>query len=187
MNMKTNDHKFIETEPNRIVIDNTLALTIPEAHHLDGLDALLNHPSVADWLGGKRERETILKAIDSERRHWEQHGFGPWVALDLTTGAVIGRGGLRRADVLGRAEVELFYAVIPSMWKKGIATAIATSALELGFSSRGLDSVIVFTAEVNRASQRVIEKLGFSRETVFEHAGLPHLLFRLTKAEFQNG
>jgi len=100
---------------------------------------------------------------------------------------LIARGGLRRAEVLGRQEVELFYAVDPTMWNKGIATTIVTSALKLGFEQIGLESVIAFTLDANKASQRIAEKFSFSRKTRFEHAGLEHILFRLTRAEFQRG
>jgi RimJ/RimL family protein N-acetyltransferase len=106
------------------------------------------------------------------------------VARDAATGAVIGRGGIRRAEVLGRPEVELFYAVAPSHWGRGIAGRMAAAALELGFRRAGVPDVVAFTTEGNRASQRVIERLGLARQGLFEHAGLPHVLYRLTRATY---
>jgi hypothetical protein len=75
-------------------------LVQPQPEHIDGLDRLLNDPAVAGSLGGPRSRDVILEGIEAERRHWREHGFGPWVALDPETGEVIGRGGIRRAEVL---------------------------------------------------------------------------------------
>ena len=162
--------------------DDRFILSMPEAGHIDGLDALLNNAAVASWLGGPRSRDAIAEAIERESRHWEQHRFGPWVVIDAMTRAVVGRGGLRRARVRERDEVELFYAVAPSSWKRGIATALCRAAVDLGFEEAHIESIIAFTLEANRASQRVVEKLGFVREDVFEHAGMPHVLFRLQKA-----
>jgi [ribosomal protein S5]-alanine N-acetyltransferase len=166
-------------------VAETFVLALPEEQHLDGLDKLLNDPDVSSWLGGPRTREAILGTIQGERRHWEQYGFGPWVVLDRVSKEVIGRGGLRCAEVRGRAEVELFYAVTPCLWGRGIATAMANFSVEVGFHKVALPSIVAFTTQVNRASLRVIERLHFTREAVFEHANLPHVLFRLTKAEFE--
>ncbi|HEX3105644.1 MAG TPA: GNAT family N-acetyltransferase [Terriglobales bacterium] len=153
--------------------------------HLEGLDALVNDPAVAGWLGGTRSREAVLKIIQDERQHWARHGFGPWVIIDSSTGELIGRGGLRWTEVLGRPEVELFYAVTPAQWGKGIATAMSRVALKTGFSHPAVASVIAFTIHSNKASQRVAEKMRFRREGEFEHANLQHVLFRLTKSQYQ--
>jgi ribosomal-protein-alanine N-acetyltransferase len=115
----------------------------------------------------------MLSTIQGERRHWEQYGFGPWVVLDRVTMEVIGRGGLRCAEVRGRAEVELFYAVAPCLWGRGIATAIANFSLELGFNKVALPSIVAFTTQANRASLRVIERLQFTREAVSSTRAFP--------------
>jgi len=159
-------------------------LVLADEHHLDGLDALLNDERVARWLGGKRTRETLLATIQKERQHFVDHGFAPWVVLDRRTGEVMGRGGLRRVELFGHPEVELFYAVAPPRMRTGLATLIATRALGLGFRELGLDSVVALTMETNQASQRLLEKVGMVRDGTFEHTGLPHVLFRVTKEEF---
>jgi RimJ/RimL family protein N-acetyltransferase len=43
----------------------------------------------------------------------------------------------------------------------------------------GLDDIVAFTLPTNDASRRVMEKLGFSYERDIEHAGMPHVLYRL--------
>ncbi len=60
-------------------------------------------------------------------------------------GRVVGRGGIRRARVRDQDEVELFYAVAPSFWGRGIATALSRAAVDLAFSEAHLDSIIAFT------------------------------------------
>jgi [ribosomal protein S5]-alanine N-acetyltransferase len=169
-----------------VLLPGGFILTSASECHLEGLDALVNDPTVAAWLGGTRSREAVLKIIHDERQHWARYGFGPWVILDLSTGKLIGRGGLRWTEVLGRPEIELFYAVTPAKWGNGIATAMSRVALKMGFSHPAVLSVIAFTIHSNKASQRIVEKMGFHREGEFEHANLPHVLFRLTKSQYQD-
>jgi RimJ/RimL family protein N-acetyltransferase len=45
-------------------------------------------------------------------------------------------------------------------------------------ASLGLDSIMAYTRVDNRASRRVMEKLGLHYERDVEHAGLPHVLYR---------
>lgn len=171
-------------EAGHLALCGRFLLSIASEQHLDGLDALLNDPAMAVWLGGTRSRADILKAIRDEQDHWQQYKFGPWVIVDSTTEAVVGRGGLRWTDVLGKPELELFYAVTPSYWGRGVASGLARVALELGFADAAVNSVVGFTTPENKASQRILQKLGFQKETEFERAGLPHVLFRLTKSQF---
>ena len=153
---------------------------VPSAREdLGGLDALLNDPAVAGWLGCVRTRAAIKATIEKEVAHWREHGFGPYVLVSAGTREIVGRGGLRRVEVLGRQEVELFYAVKPAQWGTGLASFMVREALDQGFRERGLSSVVAFTIPGNAASLRVIEKFGFAREGDFAHAGLPHVLFRL--------
>jgi RimJ/RimL family protein N-acetyltransferase len=158
-----------------------LRLEVPSVEHASGLDSLLNDPVVADWLGGARRRDTIEQVIAEERKHWHDHGFGPWVVLDAATEAVVGRGGIRWARVRERDEVELFYAVAPRIWGRGVATELSRAALELGFSRPDVSSIVGFTIAANEASQKVLRKLGFVEEGTFEHAGQPHTLLRLLR------
>lgn len=44
---------------------------------------------------------------------------------------------------------------------------------------------ICYTLTTNRASQRVMEKLGFRFEKEMIHAGLPHVFYRMTAADFR--
>jgi RimJ/RimL family protein N-acetyltransferase len=44
--------------------------------------------------------------------------------------------------------------------------------------------MISFTLPTNAASRRVMEKCGFSYEADFKHAGLDHVLYRLTRTKW---
>jgi RimJ/RimL family protein N-acetyltransferase len=48
-----------------------------------------------------------------------------------------------------------------------------------------VDDLVSFTLPDNRASRRVMEKIGFRHDTEVEHAGLPHVLYRLDRANWE--
>jgi hypothetical protein len=57
---------------------------------------------------------------------------------------------------------------------------MAQWSLKIGFERLKFREIASWTLPINRASQRVMEKLGFRYERDFEFAGLPHLFYRLS-------
>jgi Cu+-exporting ATPase len=92
----------------------------------------------------------------------------------------VARAGLRHTRVGGNDEVELAYALRSEYWGRGLATELAGAAVAVGFERLGLDDVVAFTLPTNRGSWRVMEKTGFEYERDVVHAGLPHVLYRIT-------
>jgi ribosomal-protein-alanine N-acetyltransferase len=56
---------------------------------------------------------------------------------------------------------------------------MAREAVRVAFEVLELDEVVAFTIDVNAPSRRVMEKLGMTFGAEIEHAGLPHVLYRL--------
>ena len=83
------------------------------------------------------------------------------IAID---GELIGVVGLYIQDDIMCKNAELGYWVAESFWGQGIATIAIKQAIDLGFQN--LDIVRIFARPYgsNKASQRVIEKLGFTKE-----------------------
>jgi [ribosomal protein S5]-alanine N-acetyltransferase len=154
----------------------------PWQEHADLYRDLFADPVVAATLwpgpdGGPRSDRQASAILATDLLHWQREAFGPWLFFETSTGVFVGRGGLRRATVLGRRSVELLYAVRPDSWGQGYATEMAT--VSMAHARRlGLAEVVGFTAMTNRASRTVLEKAGLHFETIFEHAGLPHWLGR---------
>ncbi len=131
-------------------------------------------------LGGLQGPEQTRSGLRQHIDHWERHGFGMWAFRHRSTNAFIGRAGLRHIEVGGAAELELAYALRAEFWSRGLATEMAAAILERAFGALRLSNVVAFTLTSNRASQRVMEKLGFRYERHVLHAGLPHVLSRIT-------
>jgi RimJ/RimL family protein N-acetyltransferase len=165
-----------------------LVLARPEPGDLAELRALIGDPRVPEWQFPRRFRGPA----DAERMHaralahWDEYGFGPWLAR-ACDGALVGRVGLARASFEGRSCVEALWFVGPDHWGRGYATEGAAAALACGFASLGLHKVLAWTMTTNAPSQAVLRRLGFRELGPFEHVGLPHLAYALRRADWDGG
>jgi hypothetical protein len=73
------------------------------------------------------------------------------------------------------------YGLAAAFWGQGLATELARKSVWVGFETLGLSELVCFTLPTNGRSRRVMEKSGFRYERAFEHAGLPHVLYRLRR------
>jgi ribosomal-protein-alanine N-acetyltransferase len=117
--------------------------------------------------------------LERAAEHWKTHGFGLWTFRAQDTGDFVGYGGIKHAQVEGRDELELAYAIASGHWSKGFATEISIAALKLGFDTMHLERIVAFTLPHNRASRAVMENCGFIYQRDIVHAGLPHVLYTL--------
>jgi len=150
--------------------------------HREGLIALLGDPRVGATLGGVATPDDVDAQIASMARHWADRGFGWYAFHDRGSGALVARGGPHATHVAGRDEVEIGWTVDPDRWGQGLATELGAASVAHAFGPLGLAEVVSFTLIENRASRRVMEKLGFAYEGETEYAGLPHVLYRLSAA-----
>ena len=153
---------------------------------LPDIERMHDDAQVMATLGGLRSAAQSQSLINAWIAHWDQHGFGLWIARDAETGAFAGRGGVQHTVVGGRAEVEVAYGFLPAFWGHGLATELAAASVRAGFETIGLADLVCFTLVTNRASQHVMQKVGFTFEREVEHAGLPHRLYRLAATEWRD-
>jgi len=139
---------------------------------------LLCDPLVAATLGGVPSPARVAAMIAAQSAQFDRYGYGFWAWRDKATGEVVARGGIQHTHVGGHDEVEVGWAVMPHRWGEGFATELGDASLHAGFDEHGLESIVAFTLPRNRASQRVMEKLGMVYERDIIHAELPHVLYR---------
>jgi RimJ/RimL family protein N-acetyltransferase len=154
--------------------------------------ALNSDPAVMATIGpvmSRAESDAFMNRIEAR---FDEHGFGLWCVerVDGGDGEPIGFTGL--AVPWFRDGVEVGWRLRHEHWGHGYATEAARACLDLGFGPLGLDEVISFTARTNVRSQRVMEKLGMTRDESgdFDHPSVPdgsplrpHVLYRLTRAD----
>lgn len=170
--------------PTILEIEGVLA-DVPHDGYLEALGAAFADPAMMTTLGGVRSGDAAASFIVRSRAHWRDAGFGLWFLRDMRDGAFVGWAGLRRCEAAGERTVELAYALTPKMRCKGHATRIGKAALILGFEKLALPEIVAFTTESNTHSLGVIDRLAFAYDKPFEHAGLPHVLYRRTAAMHQ--
>lgn len=142
-----------------------LVLRFPVA---DDVDALL--PAFAD--PELREagnlpafgRDELAASLADLPRLAESGRLMPLAAVGATTGDVVGAGILHHLDVERRI-VEIGYFVLAAARRRGFATTIARRLAEHAFSL-GIERVAAYVNVDNAASERVLERAGFTREGV---------------------
>lgn len=161
--------------------------------HLDELVVFYGHPQVARWLFPRRrppDRDGVRARLEAHERHWQRHGYGLWLLRDRRTGAFLGQGGLKRTDATGEDELEVGWAVHPDRWGEGLATELARHSVTAAFRSLQAGDVVAYTLPGNRASRRVMEKLGMRRERRFRLVnelypeGLEQVLYRIRREDW---
>lgn len=154
----------------------------PTEADVDDIAALWRDERVTATLGGTRDRAVVAQLVSRWQDHWREHGFGPLVWHDASTGAFIGWCGLQWTTVAGERAIELLYGITADRWGEGLTTEAAQEVLRWADDDLELDEVVSFTLTTNIGSQRVMQKSGFTYERDIEHADLPHVLYRRTRA-----
>jgi len=144
--------------------------------------AHFTHPAIERWLRPPPlppfNAGAIDELVEGDRSHWSDHGFGPWVLIERESGAFAGRGGLHWTVVEETAMVELAWSIEPHLHGNGYATEMAEAAAAWAGELK-IEELVALVLPANTPSRRVAEKVGCAPAGEVEHAGLPHLLFRL--------
>jgi len=130
---------------------------------------LLNHdPEVIKFTGDvpfastDHARDFILNY-----RNYEKHGYGRLSVRLTSTHEYLGWCGLNFND--STKETDIGFRFLQKHWNKGYATEAATACLDDGFQL-GLTKIIGRVVKENKASIRVLKKLGMQ----FEHEFFAH-------------
>lgn len=133
---------------------------------------LVNEPSWLEFIGDKGVRN-LADAGDYLRKGpldmYARHGFGLFRVEVEQTGEVIGLCGLLKRDSLPDADIG--FAFLPQFWGKGYAHEAATAVLDLAQRAFGLKRILAITTPSNRASMRVLEKIGLQFEGMIAFDG----------------
>jgi RimJ/RimL family protein N-acetyltransferase len=155
--------------------------------HVDDYVRVFNDDAVAAWYGGKPSRAEAEAEVERSARIWEDVGFHKWLAYELSSGEVVGRGGLsavpladnktirallpndswvqesirdRTGRMFARRWVEVGWAVRGTFWGRGYASEIGLASLAFAFGLLGMHAVVSFTEWHNARSRAVMERIG---------------------------
>jgi len=139
------------------------------------VDIIMSDRDVMCWLpesdktSTKRGQRKVASAyIKYFTEPWNEHGFGIYAVCvrDVELGPAetfIGYCGFTPEQIEG-AGPELAYAVGKSMWGKGLVTEAIIVCLDWIFTGLKISRVHAVTDNENKASLRVMEKVGMKHE-----------------------
>lgn len=143
-----------------------VTLCVPGEGDIEFLTELVNHPDVWPSLAAyeprpaDEERAFVESLSDSEDVHL-------LICVDGDPKGIVGLNDVRPTWGLA----ELGYMLHPDAWGSGYTTDAARRLVRYAFEDRRLHKVKANAFDTNPASQRVLEKVGFSQEGTFrEHA-----------------
>lgn len=161
------------------------------------LAAVLGDPEVRRFYPSTLTPEQAGAQLDFAMERQAIVGFHFGAAELRSTGQFIGLIGLgyipdeTRDAIPGRPAVEIGWQFDKAVWGQGLAPEGARAWLNHGFDTMGLPEIVAFTFRGNLPSQRVMTKIGMTRDPQgdFEHPRIapghplrPHVLFRLSRA-----
>lgn len=142
-------------------------------------------PQVMRYIGdgSVRTADETSAVIDRFERNWDARGFGLFAVESRATGDLIGFAGFSVPEFLPEIlpSVEIGWRLARSCWGQGLASEAARAVLAYGLSDLGLRDIVSICRPGNRASERVMQKIGLvaDRETTDPAHGLPVLVYRL--------
>ena len=149
------------------------------------LHALLTHPDVRRYLMDDQivEREWVFDMVQSSRGTFQDASYGLWCAESRADGAFVGLVGLR--VTAGADEPQLLYALVPASWHRGAATEASAAVVDYAFDVLGFTELLASTDPPNKASIRVMERLGMRFLEAARANGLPIVFYRIESDEWR--
>ena len=146
-------------------------------------------PRVMEFFVSTSPRERSLESAKVMHDDLEANGFG-WFVMEV-------KGEPGFAGVIALADVrndlpfaparEIGWRLPVHRWNHGYATEAASALMQFGFDALGMEEIVSVTAAINLRSQRVMEKLGMTRDVHGDflhprvpkgHRIEPHVLYR---------
>ena len=162
------------TAPERLETKR-LVLRRPRPDDAAGIfERYSSDPDVTRYLSWPRhtaldETRVFLLFSDAE---WRQWGCGPYLAFTREDGMLIGSTGLAFESV---AVASTGYLLARDAWGRGYATEILHAMTDLA-RTMAVGRLYAVCHPDNRASQRVMEKCGFTPEGILKrHTTFPNL------------
>ena len=154
-----------------ILETNRLLLREFVIEDVDDFFRMISDPDVTRFTGdgGKTLEEARAGMQERLFRDYEVHGYGRWAVVEKLTGKVIGFAGLKYLDDVN--EVDLGYRFFKEHWGRGLATEASQAVLAYGVETLQLQRIIGIADVENKASIRVLEKIGFQFERFTTYQG----------------
>lgn len=162
------------------LITQRLTLRQFTAQDLHPFHALLNEPGLLRYFPtpDPPSLERVEQMIARILAHWDEHGYGVWAVESNTTGQLLGRCGL--FYIPATDEVEVDFILGRPFWGQGFATEAGRASLQYGFDQHQLAAIVGIVHPENKASQRVLEKIGMTLTRADNYFGMDCLRYAIS-------
>jgi len=150
-------------------------------------------PDVMKYISTLHTPEETRITIRRIRDHFRKYGFGLYALEKKDSKTFIGFTGfmIPNFEHYFTPCIEIGWRIKTTEWNKGYATEAALACLNYGFKKFSFKKVHSFTSVHNKASERVMQKIGLKNIGSFFHPMLPpdhflseHVLYCTEKNEF---
>ena len=153
----------------------------------DDLLRMNSDPEVMKYIGdgSVRTREQMVEELERLLSHYlSGSGIGIWAVELKDTRQFIGASGLVYYDKT--PAIEVGYRFLKEHWNKGYATEAASALLKYGFETLKLKKIVSSADIHNRASTRVMEKIGMRYVDDRFHYGSMQRYYEIGRDDFRN-
>ena len=147
------------------------------------LHAVWGDPEVMRYLPAEPSAslEETAERVERHRARFEETGYGLCAVEERAGSRVVGVCGLFPVEWTG-PDVEVAYHFARAVWNRGYATEAAGAWVQAAFAEGGLDRVVALAFPANRASTRVMEKLGMRFDSDVEMYGVALVRYALDRS-----
>ena len=127
--------------------------------------------------------EQIQALVGRQLTTYRERGFCRWKLLEKASCELIGFCGV--GFWKGLADPEIGWWLARRYWGRGLATEAATAALRDAFERVGLEWLMSVAERENRASIRIMQKLGLEFDREFEAEGCELARYAMDRAQWR--
>ena len=152
----------------------------------------VSDPEVRRYYLETLNRQQADAVLDRFIEFYRRDGFGNLPVERKSDGAMIGYVGIIPVNmtIRGNPPVEIGWLLGKQYWGQGYAPEAARAWIAQAFNTLGMTEIVAWTATSNLPSQRVMQKLGMTRDPQDDflhpkvpdgHPLQPHFLYRLAR------
>ncbi|HSL86127.1 MAG TPA: GNAT family N-acetyltransferase [Bacteroidales bacterium] len=145
-----------------------LILRTLELEDIDSLMDIWGDEEVMKYSGGAGTREREMSALQFYLKLQEEKGYSPYMVILKENQEVIGVCGFNPPD---EEYPELMYHFSIKNWGKGFATEASIACIDYARKNLNAKKLAAFTDPLNKGSDNVLLKSGFSFKGMKWHGG----------------
>lgn len=177
-----------------IIETERLNLRAWQADDLANMIALSGNEDVMRYFPNALSPEASKELLNNLILHQEQYGYTYFAAEVKGTKEFVGFIGIKNQTYESHFTpcVDVGWRLLPKAWGKGYATEGAKACLTYAFETLKLAEIYAVCPAVNKASEKVMQRIGMKPKGEFQHVNLaansplnPCALYHVTKEEWE--